>query len=66
MVDVAINVAISVVPSMPAMRIDWGAGRISRRMNAKRAIDAADDAADNAADNAADRASGLCADIRAV
>jgi len=60
------NAMISVAPPVIAMRIYRPAGRISRRMNSKRAIEAADDAADNAADQTADRSGRLCAHIRAV
>lgn len=58
--------AIHVTPPVPAMRIYRPAGRISRRMDSKRAIDPPDDAADNAADQTADGTGRLRAHIRAM
>jgi hypothetical protein len=60
----AANVAVTVVA--PVMAIHRDAGRISRRTNSERPIDAADDTADNAADQTADRPRSLRADICAV
>ena len=62
----AANVTVDVAPPVPAMRIYRAAGRISRRMDSKCAIDPPDDAADNAADQTTDGTGRLRAHIRAV
>lgn len=60
--DMTIN---AVMPAV-VMRVDRDAGRVGRRVNSKRAVNAANHAANDAADQTADGTRGVCADICAV